>query len=99
MKVLLIHSELGVLRGGGENFSRNLFAEFAKRGHQVVAAFVSDPRGWYPLSLPSSIQPVPIRGFWSRNLGQATLSAIGRHLPLNTVSRQIWNRVQQAISW
>src|SRR5258708_32145532 len=39
MKVLVLHSELGVLRGGGENFTRNLFAAFAERGHSVAAAF------------------------------------------------------------
>ena len=39
MNILVLHSELGVLRGGGENFTRNLFAAFHKRGHDVRAAF------------------------------------------------------------
>jgi hypothetical protein len=45
MKILVLHSELGVLRGGGENFTRNLFDALHKRGHQVVAAFLADEGG------------------------------------------------------
>ena len=56
MNVLVLHSELGVLRGGGENFSRNLFTAFAERGHRIAAAFVADHNGRYPLPLPSAIQ-------------------------------------------
>jgi hypothetical protein len=43
MKILVLHSELGVLRGGGENFTRNVFVAFAERGHDVSAAFIADP--------------------------------------------------------
>src|SRR5215475_9094251 len=81
MKVLVLHSELGVLRGGGENFTRNLFAAFAARGHHVAAAFVADRHGRYPIPLPSFIEPMPIRGWWSRKLGQATLSSMSNCLP------------------
>jgi len=35
LNVLVLHAELGTLRGGGENFTRNLFAAFAERGHTV----------------------------------------------------------------
>src|SRR5262250_1786532 len=99
MNVLVIHSELGVLRGGGENFSRNLFTAFAERGHRVAAAFVADRRGRYPLTPPSAIQPIPIPGWWSSNLGQATLSYFGRFLPGEGRYRKQWDHIQAAISW
>ncbi len=58
MRVLVLHSELGVLRGGGENFTRNLFAAFGERGHHVSACFVADLAGGIrylcqPASTPS----------------------------------------------
>jgi glycosyltransferase involved in cell wall biosynthesis len=97
MKMLILHSELGVLRGGGENFTRNLFRAFAGRGHQVAAAFVAGPGGSYPLPLPPGIEAMPIPGWWSMNLGQATLSFIGRRVPENL--GRYWNRFQQGIGW
>ena len=99
MKVLVLHSELGVLRGGGENFTRNLFAAFAARGHHVAAAFVADRHGRYPIPLPSFIEPMPIRGWWSRKLGQATLSSMSNCLPCESWFRAEWDRVQEAICW
>src|SRR5437762_13538082 len=81
MKILVLHSELGVLRGGGENFTRNLFAAFAERDHCVAAAFVADHNGRYPLSLPPIIRPIPLAGWWWGSLGQATLSSLGHYLP------------------
>jgi glycosyltransferase involved in cell wall biosynthesis len=97
MKMLVLHSELGVLRGGGENFTRNLFRAFASRGHQISAAFVAGPGGSYPLPLPHGIEAMPIPGWWSMNLGQATLSFIGRKMPENL--RTYWNRFQEGIGW
>jgi glycosyltransferase involved in cell wall biosynthesis len=99
MKVLVLQSELGVLRGGGENFTRNLFTAFVARGHQVAAAFVADPRGRYPLPLPEGIEPIPLSGWWSMNLGQTVLSLWGRYLPRHGRIRAEWDRVQEAISW
>src|SRR5713226_10537057 len=99
MNVLILHSELGVLRGGGENCTRNLFTAFAKRGHHVSAAFVADTKGKYRIALPSVIKPIPISGWWSRNLGEAMLSTIGRRIPLESRLRRAWNRFQEAISW
>ena len=99
MKVLVIHSELGVLRGGGENFSRNLFQAFARRGHQIEAAFVADWRGQYPLPLPPEIEPVPIAGWWSSDFGQAKLSSLGRHLASGSGLKSHWNAVQEALAW
>src|SRR2546426_8541640 len=99
LNVLVLHSELGVLRGGGENFTRNLFIAFAKRGHRVAAAFVADRSGRYPIPLPSSIQPMPIKGWWSRNFGQATLSAVGRFFPGESPLRKKWDYIQEAVSW
>ena len=52
MKILVLHAELGILRGGGENFTRNLFVEFSKRGHEVCAVFGADLKGSYPIPLP-----------------------------------------------
>src|SRR5215510_4502560 len=99
MKVLVLHSELGVPRGGGENFTRNLFAAFAARGHHVAAAFVADRNARYPIALPSSIEPIPIRGWWSRKPGQATLSSIGSCIPFESRLRREWDRVREAICW
>jgi glycosyltransferase involved in cell wall biosynthesis len=99
MKVLVLHSELGVLRGGGENFTRNLFTRFAELGHSIDAAFVADCRGRYPIPLPSGMRPIPIRGWWSSSLGQSALSSIGRYLPREDRYRREWDRIQQAISW
>jgi glycosyltransferase involved in cell wall biosynthesis len=99
MKVLVLHSELGVLRGGGENFSRNLFSAFAQRGHHVAAAFVADRRGRYPLALPPVIEPIPIHGWWSNNFGQATLSDIGRLFSPRGKYRKKWDHIQAAIGW
>jgi len=99
MRVLILHSELGVLRGGGENFTRNLFVAFAQRGHRVAAAFAADPNARYPFAIPAGIDPIPIAGWWSSDLGQATLSAIGRHIPTTNGYRKTWDRVQEAFSW
>ena len=99
MRVLVLHSELGVLRGGGENFTRNLFTAFAGRGHTVAAAFVADLRGMYPIPLPSTIEPIAIPGWWSRNPGQRTLSSISRLIPSQTGLRTVWDRIQQAMNW
>lgn len=99
MKVLIIHSELGILRGGGENFTRNLFLAFADRGHDVSAAFIADHRGHYSILLPAKIQPIPLRGYWSRKLGQETLSNLARRIPPNTQLRALWDRLQGAICW
>jgi glycosyltransferase involved in cell wall biosynthesis len=99
VKVLVLHSELGVLRGGGENFTRNLFAAFAARGHHVAAAFVADRNARYPMPLPTSIEPIPMRGWWSRKLGQATLSSIGSCIPFESRLRREWDRVREAICW
>src|SRR6266849_8834336 len=99
MKVLVLHSELGVLRGGGENVTRNLFPAFAERGHRVMAAFVANWRGRYPLPLPSTIDPIPIAGWWSNNLGQATLSLMSHYIPPKSRFRSTWDRVQEALEW
>src|SRR5262249_54244461 len=99
MNILVLHSELGVLRGGGENFSRNLFTAFTERGHCVAAAFVADRRGRYPLPLPSAILPIPIPGWWRSSLGQSTLSSVGRYVSPEGQYRKKWDRIQGAISW
>jgi glycosyltransferase involved in cell wall biosynthesis len=99
MKVLVIHSELGVLRGGGENLTRNLFSAFAERGHDVSAAFVADSNGRYPFLLPAQIRPIPLAGYWSRKLGQETLSNVARWIPQGTRLRAQWDRLQEAVCW
>ena len=97
MRVLVLHSELGVLWGGGETFTTNLFVAFAKRGHQVTAAFVANPRGHYPRKLPEWFEPLPLCGWWSRKPGQAMLSSIGTRLP--GPLRPGWDRAQEAVNW
>ena len=97
MKVLVLHSELGILRGGGENVTRNLFAAFAKRGHDITAAFVANRNGQYRIPLPSDIKPIPLPGWWSRKFGQRILSSIGRCMPSKFELRAQWDRVQEAI--
>ena len=99
MKILVLHSELGVLRGGGENFTRNLFAEFARRNHSVISAFVANRSGGYPIPLPPQIEPYPIKGWWSNNLGQSTLAMTGFYLPEAMRTRLQWDRIQEGFSW
>ncbi len=99
MRVLVLHSELGVLRGGGENFTRNLFSAFARAGHDVSAAFVADRDGRYPIPVPTGITPLPLSGWWSRKLGQPALSAVGRRVTALGVPVTSWERVQDAICW
>jgi glycosyltransferase involved in cell wall biosynthesis len=99
MKILVLHAELGILRGGGENFTRNLFVEFSKRGHQVSAAFGVDFDGKYSIPLPACICPIPIRGWWSISPGQSVLSLIGRYIPHHSPLRPGWDRIQDAVSW
>jgi len=99
MKVLILHSELGVLRGGGETFTRSLFTAFAERGHQIDAAFAANLRSNYSIPLPTGIRPIPIAGWWSPDFGQTELSGIGRCIPNDTRLRREWDRIQQGISW
>ena len=99
MRVLVLQSELGVLRGGGENFTRNLFSAFAERGHRIMAAFVADRRRRYPLPLPASIEPIPIPGWWSSTLGQSALASISGYLPWQSRLRAPWDQVQEALAW
>jgi glycosyltransferase involved in cell wall biosynthesis len=96
MRILVVHSELGVLRGGGENVTRNLFEILAKR-HKVAATFVASPKGRYPVALPPGIDPIPLPGLWSRKLGQPMISAIGSWIPSRSRLRSHWDRVQDAI--
>ncbi len=99
MKVLIVQSELGVLRGGGENFTRNIFQSFAERGHEVWATFIADSRGRYPLVLPPAFRALPLAGCWSRKLGQETISTLGAFMPKRMQLRAHWDRVQAAICW
>lgn len=97
MNVLVLHSELGVLWGGGETFTTSLFEAFVRRGHRVSAAFVADRQGAYPRTLPPSFDAMPIRGWWSRKPGQAVLSSIGTRLP--NVVTPAWSRLQEGVCW
>ena len=99
MRILVLHSELGVLRGGGENFTRNLFAAFHRRGHHVRAAFVADRNGRYPFTMPPGIEPVPIRGWWTSELGQSTLSSIGSWIARIGWLKPKWDHLQNACHW
>jgi glycosyltransferase involved in cell wall biosynthesis len=99
MKILVLHSQLGVLQGGGETFTKNLFTAFAQRGHQVSAAFVADRCGRWLFPLPPCIEPIPVAGWWSSDLGQATLASIGRYLSNESKYRKLWDRIQSGITW
>ena len=57
MKVLVLQSELGMLRGGGENFTNNLFKAFVARGHKVSAVFAADRNKEYAFPLPPRSSP------------------------------------------
>jgi glycosyltransferase involved in cell wall biosynthesis len=98
MKVLVLHTELGHLRGGGENFTRNLFTSFAARGHSVAAIFAVDRRGQYPFPLPDGIEAIPISGWWPMALGDTLLSSIGRHLATEGLLRKKWDRVRESLN-
>ena len=99
MKILVLQSELGVLRGGGENFTRNLFSSFRQRGHDVVAAFVADRSGQYPFSMAQGIEPIPIPGWWASTLGQATLASIGLWIVPGVWPKSKWEYLRGAIRW
>lgn len=99
MRLLVLHSQLGTLRGGGENFSRNLFSAFVALGHEVRAAFVADRMGRYPFPLPAGIEPIPVPGWWSEAFGQAALSAVGRRLAGHESLRRKWDYAQSALAW
>jgi glycosyltransferase involved in cell wall biosynthesis len=99
MRILVLHSELGVLRGGGENFTRNLFDAFHKRGHQVQAAFVADKNGKYAFPMPLGIEPIPIPGWWASELGQSSLSSIGSWVAPKGWIKSKWEHLQGAIHW
>jgi glycosyltransferase involved in cell wall biosynthesis len=99
MKVLVLHSELGVLRGGGENVTKNLFSAFSERGHHVAAAFVADRRGRYAVPLPATIEPIPLNGWWSRNLGDRLFGTLGLDTCDAGPLTGIRDRAQEAISW
>src|SRR5689334_5065270 len=99
MNILVVHSELGVLRGGGENFTRHLFAEFVKRGHEVSVAFVAGPRGGFPVALPPGISPVPIHGFWNRTPGQSVLASIASFIPAESRAAAFFGRVMDSAEW
>lgn len=97
MKILVLHSELGVLWGGGETFTTSLFKAFARRGHEVSAAFVADRRSRYSRTLPDEFRVIPVPGRWSRKPGQALLSAVGSRLPERMHPR--WALLQEALCW
>ena len=99
MKILVLHSELGILRGGGEYFTRNLFREFVNRGHQVSVAFTADVEGKYPHPIPGGIEDIPIAGRWSRKLGQNMLSRLGEYIPPNSFLKTYWDQGQEALCW
>jgi len=99
MKLLVLHSEIGVLRGGGENFTRNLMPAFVRRGHEVSVAFAADPRGRYPLPMPPGINPIPLPGWWPMALGQGMLSGLGNFIGHRHPLRKTWDHVQGALQW
>jgi len=99
MKALLLQSELGVLRGGGENFSRNLFAAFLELGHQVTAAFITDSRGKYPLALPHGMIPLPVRTSRSIDSLGAAVSRIGHFVARGPQVKPHWDRIQENVNW
>jgi glycosyltransferase involved in cell wall biosynthesis len=99
MKILVLHSELGVLRGGGENFTRNLFEAFHTRGHHVVAAFLADRCSRYPFPMPAGIEPIPMPGWWASELGQASLSLLGSWIAPKGWLKRKWDHLQDAIHW
>lgn len=99
MNVLVLHPNLGELRGGGETFTRKVFTAFVERGHRVVAVFRADRHGNYPIPLPPNIEPIPVPIWGPRKFGQATLSAIGQRLRFRNGLRMKWEHLQGAVSW
>jgi len=99
MRLLVLHAELGTLRGGGETFTRHLLESFAGLGHEIRAAFTADPLGRYPFPLPPGVEGIPVRGWWSRSFGHGALSSIGHRLNGNPSLAAKWDYVQDALSW
>jgi len=97
--VLILHSELGVLRGGGENFTRNLFGILTKRDYDVSAAFVAPVSGSYEVPLPPRIKAIPLRGFWRRKPGQRALAVIERHVRKNSGLGSALQKLRDALDW
>src|SRR5262249_38348593 len=97
--VLVIHSELGVLRGGGENFTRNLFSAFVRRGHGVSAVFTAGRRGDHPVPVPPGIKPLPIVGYWAPTAGQDALSRLGQGIAPGTALRARPEYLEEAVGW
>jgi glycosyltransferase involved in cell wall biosynthesis len=99
VRILILQSELGVLRGGGENFTRNLFDRLSRRGHRISAAFVAGPSARYPVGLPAGISAEPLSGWWSRRPGQVALSSIARRLRSGSTATTGLDRVVDAVEW
>jgi glycosyltransferase involved in cell wall biosynthesis len=99
MRILFIHSELGVLAGGGENFSRHLMTALRQRGHRISVVFTAHRDGTYPIPMPPGVAEEPLCGYWSRQLGQTALSRLSRYVEGVPALQEFWKRVQLGAAW
>jgi glycosyltransferase involved in cell wall biosynthesis len=101
-RMLYVHQDLGLLAGGGENYSRRLIPELVKRGYCIDLYYSARLDGSVPFAfqLPASVILKPLRGVWRRQLGQALLSALGQRLARARPDlEKPWKRWQHAVEW
>jgi glycosyltransferase involved in cell wall biosynthesis len=99
MRILWLHSELGLLAGGGENFSRQLISALLERGHQITTVCAVPKSGSLPSELPDGVMEIKLSGYWNRQFGQGFLSYLGTVFSPFPHLKSLWANVQMGISW
>lgn len=94
LKIIVFHSELGVLNGGGETYTRQLMGHMLSRGHPVTAVFRTSLLGRYPHPLPEGFVQGPVKSIWQRTPGQGALTYIGEMARFLGMSERTWSRIQ-----
>lgn len=100
MKIIWFHSDISVLNGGGENYSRNLIKALLKRGHQITIVCVASNSESLNNKIPGGITEIQLPGYWNRQFGQKLLAKLGTYFTPYPTLKSIWvNKIQLGISW